>query len=189
MTKTIKLFNSEGAALTRITSSDASMTLPTEIGIDSDGMAIARHANEGDFEFDSLEALCAAYGISIEVVMAECDTVDHNGEKLGERKDVQRKVLALSPMSRSRDLWDELWRLIEASGARVTFDSERDITKPCWCCGRADVPRELVQIGHYLNPHRDSMARPVCAGCSAQLAASNEVEKSATTVDDTDVEG
>lgn len=77
---------------------------------------------------------------------------------------------------------DEMLVLIEASGARVTFDSERDITKPCWCCGRADVPRELVQIGHYLNPHHDPLVRPVCAGCSAQMMASNEVEKSATTV-------
>ena len=77
---------------------------------------------------------------------------------------------------------DEMLQEIERSGARVTFDSERDITKPCWCCGRADVPRELVQIGHYLNPHRDFMVRPVCAGCSAQMAASNAVEKSATEV-------
>lgn len=86
-------------------------------------------------------------------------------------------------MSKSRDLWDQLWRAIEASGARVTFDTERDITKPCWCCGEADKPRDLVQIGHYLNPHRDSMMRPLCAGCSAQIVASNEVKKSATTLD------
>lgn len=78
---------------------------------------------------------------------------------------------------------DKLRELLEASDLRVTFDSERDITKPCWCCGRADVPRELVQIGHYVNPHRDSMMRPLCAGCSAQIVASDEVKKSATTVD------
>lgn len=77
---------------------------------------------------------------------------------------------------------DKLRELLAASDLRVTFDSERDITKPCWCCGRADVPRELVQIGHYLNPHHDPLVRPVCAGCSAQMMASNEVEKLATTV-------
>lgn len=72
---------------------------------------------------------------------------------------------------------DKLRELLAASDLRVTFDIERDITKPCWCCDRADVPRELVQIGHYLNPHRDSMVRPVCAGCSAQMVASNEVKR------------
>lgn len=66
---------------------------------------------------------------------------------------------------------DKLRELLEASDLRVTFDSERDITKPCWCCGRSDVPRDLAQIGHYLNPHRDSMMRPLCAGCNAQIGA------------------
>lgn len=59
----------------------------------------------------------------------------------------------------------KLRELLESSDLRVTFDSERDITKPCWCCGRSDVPRDLAQIGHYLNPHRDLMMRPLCAGC------------------------
>ena len=103
----------------------------------------------------------------------------------------EKNIYELRCDNRTSDLsWlDELLELIEASGARVTFDSKRDIAKPCWCCGRANVPRELVQIGHYLNPHRDSMMRPVCAGCSAQVLASNEVEKSAIAVEETNKEG
>lgn len=82
MTKTIKLFNSAGQPLTKITSSDETVTLPTEITLDSEGTATACHADSGDQEYVTLHDLCAAYAVSIESVMAECETVEHNDEKL-----------------------------------------------------------------------------------------------------------
>ena len=78
MTKTLKLFTSEGKALTNITSSDCTITLPTEIILDSEGTATACHADSGDQEFPSLHDLCTAYAINIESVMAECETVEHS---------------------------------------------------------------------------------------------------------------
>ena len=60
---------------------------------------------------------------------------------------------------------DELCEALERSGLRVTFDPERDFTKPCWNCGDSSTPRDLVDVGHYLNQHRDEMTRPICATC------------------------
>lgn len=67
---TIKLFASDGRALTDITSDDDTVSLPHEIQIADDGKAAACHADSGDQHFDDLDALCAAYRIDPAAVRA-----------------------------------------------------------------------------------------------------------------------
>ena len=70
-TKTLKLFTSDGRALTNLFSSNYSILLPNEIEITvTDEGATAHHADQGDYEFESLDALCVEYGLDAEVVQA-----------------------------------------------------------------------------------------------------------------------
>ena len=68
-TKTLKLFTSDGRALTNLFSSNDSILLPNEITVTDEG-ATAHHADQGDYEFESLDALCVEYGLNAEVVQA-----------------------------------------------------------------------------------------------------------------------
>lgn len=63
----------------------------------------------------------------------------------------------------------QLCGALDAAGAKVTFDSGRDITKACTFCGTKDEPRELVDIGRYFNG--DMLTRPVCARCKTVAEA------------------
>lgn len=61
--------------------------------------------------------------------------------------------------------------LIEA-GAKVTFDSERDIHKPCFNCGQSAAPRTLHVVGTWTGPVGNRggpgtpIRRPLCAACA-----------------------
>lgn len=69
------------------------------------------------------------------------------------------------------DLVTELASMIVEANARITFDSERDIHKPCIRCHRTDVPRSLVIVGHWSRDvhggmkRGDAIRRPMCAKC------------------------
>ena len=69
-----------------------------------------------------------------------------------------------------KDAIAELGRILQEVGARVTFDPERSIAKPCIVCGTTDQPRGLFQIGTFtrrLGGHipGDPITRPMCASC------------------------
>ena len=66
--KTLKLFTSDGRALTNLASSDASIVLPNEIRMCECGECQASHADSGDYDFDTLDDLCANYGLDLEEV-------------------------------------------------------------------------------------------------------------------------
>lgn len=70
MAQTLKLFTSDGRALTSLVSSDDSILLPTAITVHKHGDAIAEHADSGDLEYESLNALCDAYGLDADHVAA-----------------------------------------------------------------------------------------------------------------------
>lgn len=70
----------------------------------------------------------------------------------------------------SADHVAKLGELLREIGARVTFDPERSIAKPCIVCGTTEQPRDLVQIGTFTRPlggHApgDKITRPMCATC------------------------
>lgn len=69
-TKTLKLFTSDGRALTGLASEDDSILLPNEITV-TDDSAVAHHADSGDFSFDSLSDLCEEYGLVYQDVLVE----------------------------------------------------------------------------------------------------------------------
>lgn len=66
--KTLKLYTSDGKALTDLQSADDSISLPTEIQILRDGRAIACHADGGDLAYASLEALCSDYRLDVDTI-------------------------------------------------------------------------------------------------------------------------
>ena len=68
-TQSINLFTSEGKPLTTLTSRDESLCLPNAISVGNDG-ATAHHADSGDVEYESLDALCEAYGLCLPEVLA-----------------------------------------------------------------------------------------------------------------------
>lgn len=89
------------------------------------------------------------------------DLVDSNSTD--EPDEVQRLIDA-------GDAIGALSALLRASGARVTFDPERSIAKPCIVCGTTEQPRDLVQIGTFTRPlgghiPGDPITRPMCAAC------------------------
>jgi hypothetical protein len=70
----------------------------------------------------------------------------------------------------ARDAVAELSRILKECGARVTFDPERSIAKPCMICGTTEQPRDLVKIGtwsRHIGGHAigDAITRPLCASC------------------------
>lgn len=66
---TLNLFNSDGRALTSLVSSDDSILLPNAITV-YDCEAVAHHAESGDISFDTLDELCAEYGLDVDQVSA-----------------------------------------------------------------------------------------------------------------------
>ena len=74
-TKTLKLFTSDGRALTDLVSDDDSILLPNEITLTDKG-ATAHHADQGDFEFESLADLCFDYGLDADAVQACLDVAE-----------------------------------------------------------------------------------------------------------------
>ena len=71
-TKTLKLFTSDSRALTNLVSEDDSILLPNEITVTDEG-ATAHHADQGDYEFESLADLCFDYGLDADAVQACLD--------------------------------------------------------------------------------------------------------------------
>jgi hypothetical protein len=66
--------------------------------------------------------------------------------------------------------------LLKEAGARVTFDPERSIAKPCIICGTLERPRDLVAIGTFARPigghlPGDAITRPMCAICEEATRA------------------
>lgn len=66
--KTLKLFTSDGRALTKLASADDSILLPNEITV-YECEVIAHHADSGDIAFDTLDEFCAEYGLDIAAVL------------------------------------------------------------------------------------------------------------------------
>jgi len=62
------------------------------------------------------------------------------------------------------DAIEQLAELLNASGAKITFDSGRNINNPCTFCGEAKGPYKLMDIGTYFNGN--VITRPVCPGCA-----------------------
>lgn len=71
--KTLKLYTSDGKALTDLQSADESLSLPTEIHwhTEATGVAVACHADGGDLAYSSLEALCSDYRLDVDTVRAQ----------------------------------------------------------------------------------------------------------------------
>ena len=71
--KTLKLYTSDGRALTDLQSADESISLPTEIRwhTEATGVAVAGHADGGDLAYSSLEALCSDYRLDVDTVRAQ----------------------------------------------------------------------------------------------------------------------
>ena len=70
--KTLKLFTSDGSALTDLVSSDESILLPTAI-TEYDCESVAHHADSGDLPYDTLDDLCEAYGLDVDAVQVAFD--------------------------------------------------------------------------------------------------------------------
>lgn len=71
-----------------------------------------------------------------------------------------------------RDIVAELGELLEKVGARVTFDPERSISKPCHICATTAASRTLIEVGAYTisfgnTLKGDPIFRPVCTRCLA----------------------
>lgn len=66
--KKLKLFTSDGRALTDLVSSDDSILLPTEITV-YECEVIAHHADSGDLAFDTLDEFCTEYGLDAAAVL------------------------------------------------------------------------------------------------------------------------
>lgn len=64
--KTLKLFTADGRALTNLASKDDSILLPNEIRMCECGECQASHSDSGDHDFDTLDDLCAEYGLDLE---------------------------------------------------------------------------------------------------------------------------
>lgn len=68
--------------------------------------------------------------------------------------------------------------LVESNPA-ITFDSERDFTKPCFNCGTIEQPRKLVVVGTWSRKvgnrgkSGSSIERPMCAACVESTAATD----------------
>jgi len=66
---------------------------------------------------------------------------------------------------------DDLAQLLKDANAVVTFDSERSIAKPCFCCGEKDARRTLEKVGTWSRRvgnrggAGDAILRPLCAAC------------------------
>ena len=72
---TLKLFASDGSALTNLVSSDESILLPTAI-TEYDCESVAHHADSGDLRYDTLDELCEAYGFDVDAVQAALDEAE-----------------------------------------------------------------------------------------------------------------
>ena len=71
--KTLKLYTSDGKALTDLQSADDTISLPPEIRwhTEATGVAVAGHADGGDLAYSSLEALCSDYRLDVDTVRAQ----------------------------------------------------------------------------------------------------------------------
>ena len=58
-----------------------------------------------------------------------------------------------------------LCRLLDGSNLRMTFDPQRDFTKPCFDCRTTSEPRTLVDIG-WDEARQDEITRPMCFRCA-----------------------
>jgi hypothetical protein len=80
-------------------------------------------------------------------------------------------------MPEGRDSATELQRLVDLSGATVTFDSERSIAKPCFHCGTTERPRRLVVVGVWSRSVGNrggpgtQILRPMCEPCDRATAS------------------
>lgn len=72
------------------------------------------------------------------------------------------------------DFIKELGEILEACGARVTFDKERSTALPCISCGTKASQRFLRVVGHWIRDQGntligDPVARPLCASCAHEI--------------------
>lgn len=65
---------------------------------------------------------------------------------------------------RKRRTLEELCRLLDASGARLDFDPNRSLSKPCVFCRSADV--RLVVLGRLKDGR--VFTRPACGPCKQE---------------------
>ena len=74
--KVLRLFTSDGRALTDIESADSSILLPHEIHLRPDGLGTVKvcHASYGDEVFASLDSFCRAYRVDRRDVIATLTT-------------------------------------------------------------------------------------------------------------------
>lgn len=74
--KVLRLFTSDGRALTDIESADSSILLPHEIHLRLDGLGTVKacHASYGDEVFPSLDNFCRAYRVDRRDVIATLTT-------------------------------------------------------------------------------------------------------------------
>ena len=72
----LRLFTSDGRALTEIESADSSILLPHEIHLRSDGLGTvtACHASYGDEVFANLDNFCRAYRVDRHDIIAALST-------------------------------------------------------------------------------------------------------------------
>lgn len=74
--KVLRLFTSDGRALTDIESADSSILLPHEIYIRPDGLGTVKacHASYGDEVLVSLDSFCRAYRVDCRDIIAALST-------------------------------------------------------------------------------------------------------------------
>lgn len=74
--KVLRLFTSDGRALTDIESADSSILLPHEIHIRPDGLGTVKacHASYGDEVFASLDSFCQTYRVDRRDIIAALST-------------------------------------------------------------------------------------------------------------------
>ena len=64
----------------------------------------------------------------------------------------------------------DLMDLLEKSNAKVSFDPERNFTRPCFLCGETSEPRNLITLvfGDL------EFTRPFCKVCSSKASTVTE---------------
>lgn len=82
-----------------------------------------------------------------------------------------------------RDWIEMLCEALRGTGARMTIDSERNASHPCFCCGETEKPRDLVRVGVWTRrvggrgSFGDAIQRPVCEACRIKWPEETRAEK------------
>jgi hypothetical protein len=65
-----------------------------------------------------------------------------------------------------KDTTRELLSLVKEAGGTVTFDLERDMTRPCFVCETTTTPRTLIDMSFSEGCHKRVYTRPFCPKCA-----------------------